>query len=515
MPDLSPAAKQVCELLEDANRLMGRGEPGWQCALDAARQIADQITDPVSADDARTRLAILDAQVSQSNGDLEQSLNQIDLALAAIARQRVRLPDEQTRLNDHEWTALLNRCQVLQAMGDVSAATAVADQCLELAAASLDPIRNTLATLNTVAGLALSAEDYPRAVLLYTQLVDQSRRHSLDDLLWPLVGLAQSQYLLGELAGARHTAARALAICAGDVTAQANLAQLLGLIELAQGNSGAAAHHLSAFAQQCANPDFLLDPRQQLEAAKAEAIMSHNAGHCSSARSQYDAAVDQARKGPDPAALIGALIQLSGATQDCALVGETADREATHQAALSQLDEARNIAVRLARPLITARIDVLYAKYLNQWQELLAPSVRDSLREPLEKCLPAVVFFHAFRLTADSSDARDALARQYGQEATELAMSLAFALGDKLTVAEIIELCSASAQFAPAEQVTDMADLPAISGNSPEEPRLVMSAQLAWPLLLDQRRLVLAEAAAKAHQRYGLELPVSAPIPTW
>lgn len=553
MPDLTPEAVTVRSLVEELAGLMQRGQPGWRDLLDRARAVQATITDHASRCDAELRIANIDHLAAMYAGDPRTALRHLDRCLAIIDDLRSAAPEhELSRLNDHEWGVRLNRCQVWQALGDLDRAQADVDRGLEMAEASLQPDAHRVMTLVSAAAIRVEREDWPGALALYTDLVEQCRRHAPDDLGTALLGLAQCQARTGAWDEASRNADRAEALLSGDVSSLASLHQLRGHIALGRHDMAGAEHHLAAHAAFTDEHAGLLDAHHRAEAVKARAFAAHSRGDLKLACRIYRDEIAAARVArtvaettPSGAAvadtatmrLIGALTQGSGAVQDLGLsrLPSRFGRRSPslHAEALAMTDEARGLALAAGRRLLAAALDVQYAKYVAQWHERVTPASAPKVLPALERCLAATVFLHHNSYLGERSEDRRAAAGKYAAEAFDISFALAFRLGLSGIVAELIELRCATGELPGASDPAGpvgLGDLGALGDdNRPDagpgtadslgasltaEVRRGLLLAPPPPLRFTPDRTVLAEAFGAARQ-YGMGVDERAPLDSW
>ncbi|MGJ3508390.1 hypothetical protein [Enemella sp. A6] len=436
MSQLNRQARRVRTMVEEMAALINAGDPRWRKVLAKAQQQAAEITDPYSADDATSRLALVAHHERLLAGDFDGARAWLHRALAAIGRQRGR-SDEQQRLDDHEWTVHLNLCQLEQLTGDWEAAHASARTAVELAPATVNPDKSHRHSLVTLAALDLARQRFPEAIAGYQQAVELFRAAEPSELGVVLLGLAQAQMQSGALAAAEGNLDRAEPLLAGNPEGLAGLQQARAFIAMVSRSPG-AAEEMRAFAAQVGEGTEF-NPIHRQQARQADAHAEHVDGDPVEAKQRFDRVVARARAEGDPVGLADALIRSSAATQDLALV--TTDPETAtglHRAALAQATEAREIIAARERPLKLASIDVALADYVGQWHQVVDGISLPVLRAALTRADAAAAELRAAALRGDTAAARRDFAALHAGHGFEVACDLAFRLGDKETLARLI-----------------------------------------------------------------------------
>ncbi|RRJ88731.1 hypothetical protein EG850_00880 [Gulosibacter macacae] len=504
-PEFTADAVRVRELLEQAARLIDAGDPNWQTSFVAAQQLAATVTEPVSADDARSRIALFAHHLFVQAGDFSGALDQLADAQAAITRQRER-GLEAVRLNDHEWGLRMSRSAVYQASHDLDSAARETAAALDLAPHTLQPEQRHAAALTSLGAIELLREHYPQARDLYLEATARARAARQPELLGSaVIGLAQAQLLCGEItaAGATLTRADALATTITDraaimqlraaVAAQAPLAAQEDLV--AREDFAARATATDAYAEYVETHAEFLDPRHHANASQARAHREHLDERVMLAREGYASAFRAAQASGDDLGAVTAAFRLAAATQDAALA--TTD-SALHVEAVELLAQTRPLALTLGLPLLAAAMDVAVANFIRQW-ELDAPEPSPQrIASAAGLALTAAVFLTRAVFIAEDARLRQDFVRQYAELAYEIGFELSFERGDHESVAELIELRAAGAEFSRSGALGSR-----------------LAATAPPPLQFHPQRLLLAEANATAEQLYALEPDPRPAIPTW
>ncbi|HIT76207.1 MAG TPA: hypothetical protein IAA98_11520 [Candidatus Avipropionibacterium avicola] len=545
MPELTAEAIEVRDLVAQVAGNLERRRGVWAPTLERARQLAATITDPISGPDARMRIATIDHLLALRADQPGEALRLLDECLAgieglrALHRERGSEEAEFTRLNDHEWGVRLNRCQVLQVLGDWDGARDDVQRSLAMADASLQPHHHRSASLVSAVAIGLEREEFAEALALAQDNVRLCREHQPDAMGTALLTLAQVQARLGDNAAATTNADRAEPLIIDDPTAMANLHQLRALVAMAQRDLTGAEHHFADYAAHTADHHEVMDRHHRHEAATGRAFLLHSRGDLRGARKEYLAEVERARAGDDPVRLAGALCQLSGVTQDIALsklslTRITGRRRTMHEQALAEVDQASEHAEAAGRRHLTAGLDVQWAKYVAQYQQFVDPHDLRSVQRGLERCLPATVFLHHATFSVSTASGRRAMAHRHAAEAFTIAFALAFVLGAKEVVAELIELRCAAGQFRvdveatrdeespTSNDIVELGDLDDDAGGAdtlgPADTAGAPAGVLLAPpppLLFDPGRIVLTEAFGQASRRYGLPADDRSPVASW
>ncbi len=534
MPELTPEAIEVRDLVVDVAGALDRRRAAWQPALDRARALAATITDPLSGPDARMRVANIDHLLALRAGDPAAAMTHLDSCLGIIDQLRAWHHEhdsdqaELIRLNDHEWGVRLNRCQVWQALGDWDEAWVDVERSLALAEVSLEPAKHKAMSLLSASAIKLETDQFADAIRLAEQQVELSRRDSPDTLGQALLSLAQAQARVGAYADASTSAERAAPLIADDVTAMASLHQLRGFLAMAGRDMAAAERHFADHADHTAHHAEALTPDHRSEAAKSRAFLLHSKGKLTEARREYQAEVERSRESGDPIRLAAALCQLSGVTQDIALSRITFRSSSMHEQALVEVNEAQQHAAAADRRHLAAGLDVQYAKYIAQFHETVTRRNADAMVAGLERCLAATVFLHRSTFRVPTARGRRAMAERHTSEAFDICFALAFRLGVKELVAELIELRCAAGQFqseaaGPTEPgaatVVELDDLDGpnastLGGAAAGASRVLLAPPP--PLLFSPERVVLTEAFDNASRRYGVRGHDDRPaVATW
>lgn len=526
MPELTPEAIEVRDLIVDVAGALDRRRAAWQPSLERARALAATITDPVSGPDARMRVANIDHLLALRDGDPTTAMSHLDSCLAIVDHLRAWHLEhgsdaaELTRLNDHEWGVRLNRCQVWQSLGDWDRAWADVESSLRLAEVSLEPAKHKAMSLVSASAIKLETDQFAEAIDLARQQVELARKDSPDTVGTALLSLAQTQARVGAYAEAVTTVDRAEPLLAGDVTAMASVHQLRGFLAMARHDLPGAEHHFAEYAEHTNDHAEVLEPHHLAEAAKGRAFLLHSQGRLREARREYQTEVERSRAAGQPIALASALCQLSGVTQDIALSRTTLRSTRMHEQALAEVDEAQQCAATAGRWHLAAGLDVLAAKYLAQFHETVTRRNVDAMTAGLERCLAATVFLHQSTFSVPTAQGRRAMADRHTSEAFDICFALAFRLGIKELVAELIELRCAAGQFhtdgsvphdGGAADVVELDDLDGPDASTlgameiPASPATVLLAPPP-PLLFSPGRIVLTEAFDHASLRYGAAL---------
>lgn len=434
---LSPPAVQVRDILESLAPLINAGDPGWRALFAEAQRIASTITDPFSADDARSRIAVIASYERQLCGDYAGALAWLKEGVAAVDRQRGRVSGEDAlrRLTDHECVDQLNICQLAQSVQDWPTAEAALARLVEIAPHSLEPGSWGRMVLPTRAALLLGKGELVAALAQYREAAEVYRAEEPERLGPILLGLAQTQMMMGSFAEAARGLDRAEPLVQGDADLIANLRQARAFIASATGQDSAAElqrAYAGAVTEESA-------PLHRAEAAKSAAYAQHLEGDLLGARTHFESVVAAAREAGDPDRLANALLRASTATQDLALTtADPADAEGIHLAALAQLAEAREIVEGLGQLLKLASIDVTQAEYITQWNHTVDGTTVRLLRSALTKAEEAGAALRAASLLPESAAERRDFAALHSARAFEVACELAFSLGDKDTLARLI-----------------------------------------------------------------------------
>lgn len=425
------------DILESLAPLINAGDPGWRTLFAEAQRIASTITDPFSADDARSRIAVIASYERQLSGDYAGALGWLKEGVAAVDRQRGRVSGEDAlrRLNDHECVDQLNICQLAQSVQDWPTAQAALDRLAELAPLSQKPADWARIVLPTRAALFLAQGDLVAALAHYRQAAEVYRAVEPERLGPILLGLAQTQMMMGSFAEAARGLDRAEPLLHGEADLIANLRQARAFIASATGQDSAADLQ-RAFVGAVTDESL---PTHRAEAAKSAAYAHHLEGDLSGARAHFETVVAEARGSGDPDRLANALLRASTATQDLALTtADPVDAEGIHHAALAQLAEAREIVEGLGQPLKFASIDVMHAEYLTQWHHTVDGTTVRLLRSALMRVEKAGAVLRAASLLPGSAAERRDFAALHSARAFDVACELAFSLGDKDTLARLI-----------------------------------------------------------------------------
>ncbi|NLT29203.1 MAG: hypothetical protein GXX86_01920 [Propionibacterium sp.] len=436
MSKLNAEAVRVREMTEQMAELVAVGDSRWRDLLAEAQRIASGITDPWSADDATTRLAVLSHHERLLAGDAPGARGFLHAALAAIGRQRGRSSNRE-RLDDHEWSVWANLCQVEQFAGDAEAAAEAAGRAVELAPRTIDPARAHRHSLIMLAALDLARSRYSEAIAGYQQAADLCRAEDPGELGVVLLGLAQAQMQAGSLEAATVNLDRAEPLLAGNAEGLAGLQQARAFIAMVSRTPG-AADEMRAYAARV-GVGSELNPLHRGQARQAYAHAEHIDGDPAEAKRHFDRVVARARTENDPTALADALIRSSAATQDLALV-TTDPTTATglHRAALSLATEARDIVAGQDRPMKLASIEVTLADYVSQWHQTVDGISLPLLRAALSRVDVAAAELRAVALRAETAAARRDFAGLHAAHGFDVACELAFRLGDKETLSRLI-----------------------------------------------------------------------------
>ncbi|HNP56963.1 MAG TPA: tetratricopeptide repeat protein [Gordonia sp. (in: high G+C Gram-positive bacteria)] len=534
MVHLDDDAIEVRGLIEELAVQLQSGDPQWTATLARARTIADVVADPRSRIDAQMRVANIDHVLSLNSGDVGAALAHLDRCLGLVAQARdidVGEADHR-RLDEQEWGLRLNRCQVLQAMDDIDGADAEVVFALELASNTTDAQRNRAMTLCSVAAIAVEREQWGRALRFAGEAVDECAAHSPESLGVALLNLAQSHARIGDYDEAERVADRAEGVVE-DVSSQAALAHLRGYIAMGRKDAERAAELFGEYAATArAHADFL-EPHHRSESAKALGIGLH-AHDPDAAREHFLAVVEQERGAASPMTLVAALIQASGATQDCALAAlDGAEAEALHAHAVALVDEAAEVSLAQHRFAMAAVCDLTRVRYVVQSHPRVTVDNGRVLREALDTVLAAAVYLLHVGFASSKHVQRRHFCAERSDEAFNLAFDLAARMGETGVVAQLVEMRSAtpavsSAAFSrPAVSASvdsvlsetawsdGLVEVMAGDGRSPdagEYPTLVVAAPPR--LLLDANTVVLGDAFDVAEQRYGL-VDDRPPVTTW
>lgn len=534
MVELDGDAIEVRRLVEVLAGQLQSGDARWESTLARARALSDAVADPRSRSDAQLRVANIDHVLSLNSGDAVGALAHLDrcLELLAWARDVDVAAADQRRLDEQEWGVRLNRCQVLQAMGDIEAADADVIFALELASNTDNADRNRAMTLCSVAAIAVEREQWARALRFAREAVDECVAHGVDALGVALLNLAQSHARIGDHDEATRIADRAEGVIA-DIQTRTALAHLRGYIAMSRKDTERAAELFAEYAASAQAHAALLEPHHRSESAKAVGFGLSARADLDGARRHYLAVVETARTEASPMTLVAALVQASGATQDCALVVDDAAMAARrHSEACEMICAAADIALVEQRFSMAAVCDVTHARYVDQFHATADPGSRATLRMALDKVLAAAVYLHHVGFASSRHTERRHFAAERGEAAFALAFSLAFRLGESDVVAQLVELRCAPAFFAPVPNGSvasrssaqnpfgdvwreDVAEL--MVGDVPwpatdDVAALVISAPP--PLLLTFGSVVLGDAFDVAEQRFGLSEDRT-PVRTW
>lgn len=533
MVQLDDDAIEVRRLIEVlAGQLQG-GDSQWQVTLARARAVADGMSQSRSKVDAQLRVANIDHVLSLNSGDVAQALAHLDRCVELIASVRDVDVDEadQRRLNEQEWGVRLNRCQVLQAMDDIDAADADVVFALELAAQSDNVGRNRAMTLCSVAAIAAEREQWSRALTFAREAVDECARHAPASVAMALLNLAQAHARIGDYDEATRVADRAEGVV-GDIQSQASLEHLRGYIAMGRNDTERAAELFAEYATTAAAHADQLEPHHRSESAKAVGFGLHAHDDVVGARAHYLSVVEEARTDASPMTLVAALVQASGATQDCALgAADTSEAEQLHAQAGELICEAAELAIGAQRFSMAAVCDVTHVRYIDQFHREVTAANQQVLRKALAKVLAAAVYLHHVGFASSRHAERRHFAAQRSAEAFALAFALAVRLGASDVVAQLVELRCAAAFFAasplargvtaPAAGQPDeawsanIADLMVGDASTPlvdDGAALVVTAPP--PLLLTADTVVLGDAFDVAEQRFGLSEDRD-PVSTW
>ena len=280
-----------------------------------------------------------------------------------------------------------------------------------------------------------------------------------------------------------------------------------------------------------AHADFL-EPHHRSESAKALGIGLH-AHDPDAAREHFLAVVEQERGAASPMTLVAALIQASGATQDCALAAlDGAEAEALHAHAVALVDEAAEVSLAQHRFAMAAVCDLTRVRYVVQSHPRVTVDNGRVLREALDTVLAAAVYL----LHVGFASSKHVQRRHFCAERSDEAFNLAFDLAARMVrpvssrnswkcavqPQPFHQLPSRPAVSASVDSVLSetawsdgLVEVMAGDGRSPdagEYPTLVVAAPPR--LLLDANTVVLGDAFDVAEQRYGL-VDDRPPVTTW
>lgn len=536
MVRLDDDAIEVRRLIEVLAGQLQTGDPHWSSTLEQARRIADAARDPRSRVDAQLRVANIDHVLSLNAGDVAGALAHLDRCLTLIASVREVDTDEadQRRLNEQEWGVRLNRCQVLQAADDIDGADADVIFALELASNTDNAGRNRAMTLCSVAAIATEREQWSRALTFAREAVDECGVHCPESLGVALLNLAQAHARIGDYDEASRIADRAEGVV-GDIQAEAALAHLRGFIAMGRKDTERAAQLFAEYAASAAEHAELLEPHHRSESAKAVGFGLHVGADVVAAREHYLRVVEQARSDASPMTLVAALVQASGATQDCALSADSvAEAVEFHAQADELIGEAAELALTQHRFGMAAVCDLTQARYVSQFHPHGTEANREVLRAALARVLAAAVYLHHASFASNRHAERRHFTAERSTEAFATAFGLAERLGASDVIAQLVELRCAAAAFATTSSragnlVAYPADVEAtggaawsenlsdlMAGGAPatvaDEAALVVTAPP--PLMLTADTMVLADALAAAKHRFGL-VEERAPVSTW
>lgn len=532
MVRLDDDAIEVRRLIEVLAGQLQRGDAQWSSTLERAREIADAATEPRSRVDAQLRVANIDHVLSLNAGDVAQALAHLDRCLELIASVRDVDTDEadQRRLNEQEWGVRLNRCQALQAADDIDGADADVVFALELASHTDNAGRNRAMTLCSVAAIAAEREQWARALAFAREAVDECAVHCPESLAVALLNLAQAHARIGDYDEATRIADRAEGVV-GDIATEAALAHLRGFIAMGRKDTERAAELFAEYAAAAVRHADLLEPHHRSESAKAVGFGLHVREELSAAREHYLEVVTRARSDASPMTLVAALVQASGATQDCALSAGDAQ---LHTQANEFIGEAAELALTQQRFGMAAVCDLTHARYVSQFHPRVTEANRDALRAALARVLAAAVYLHHASFASNRHAERRHFTAERSGEAFAIAFSLADRLGASGIVAQLVELRCAAAAFTTSSSYSGppvvhpaavdtvagatwsehLVDL--MSGDGPaaaaDAAALVVAAPP--PLMLTGDTMVLGDALGVARDRFGLA-DDRAPVTTW
>lgn len=435
---LNAQAVRVRELVEEAATLLATGDSRWRRVFTEAQRHAADNPEPFSMDDSITRLALLSSHACLVAGDGAGALDELDTALAAIARQRSRVTDEQAlaRLADHEWVSQLNRSQMAMAFDNWEVVDDALARCEELSSSTLDPAGRRRQLMVSVAAADLARNRITKAREGYQRAVAVFRKEDPASMGIVLMGLAQAEMLSGSFDEAERNIDRAEPLLGNDADALANVRQARAFIAAQRGEVEAAAERKREYARAASGE---LHPTHQRNADMAAAHADHLDGALAEAKRGFDDAVAKARATGHPPTISAALARASMATQDLALATEDREvAEGLHHAALAQLTEARDLLDEEEEPLRIAGIDVAMSDIVAQWHQDVDGLNVGLLGSALQRVDEAVRVLRAASLAADSAPARRDFAKLHAAHGFEVACTLAFRLGDKETLSRLI-----------------------------------------------------------------------------
>ena len=460
MVELDDEAVRVRRLVEILAGQLQAGDPQWSATLEQARTVATTITDPRSRIDARLRVANIDHVISLNAGDVSGALGHLDRCLELIGAARVVdvAEADQRRLDEQEWGVRLNRSQALQAIGDIDGADAECVVALDLASRTGNAGRHRAATLCTVAAIASEREQWSRALRYATEAVDECAAHNPAALGVALVNLAQAHAAIGDYDEASRVADRAEAVV-DDVQSGAALAHVRGYIAMGRKDVERAAELFGEYAESAKEHADFLEPHHRSESLKALGFGVHRRDPLG-AREHYLVVVERIRAEEGaPMTLVAALVQLSGATQDCALTEvDPVTAQAWHEEAVGLVAQAADLALAHNRPTMAAVCDLTGVRYAEQFFREATAVNRPALRAALATVLAAAVYLHHASFSSSHHAQRRHFAAERGTEAFALAFVVAARLGAGDVIAELVELRSAAAFFIPTRGVRDIGD---------------------------------------------------------
>lgn len=437
MPELTPRAVEVRDELGEIAQLFARGDLRWQARLAKISESVDHIDDPFSRDDATMRVALFRHAALLHAGDPAGARAQLDLSEAALTRLGQFVTDDagRRRHTDQLWTLIYNRAQLEQATGDFEQAAALGERCRALAGDTMDPAQRIRQSMVLNAATALARQDFVAAMSEYEQAVDRYRAEEPAGLSVVLLGLAQAQLMAGRLEEAERSADRAESLLGADLDQQLALQQLraqLGFLRQRADSADGLAGYAGAVDERASRA-------QRQLGAQAAVTSLHASGDLAAAREAALALVDETRAGGDPDALSNALLRLAAVTQDLALTTHGDEGTALHHAALAALQQAADRVAHQQLPLQAARIEATGADFVAQWHPVVDGTNIQLLRVALDRARAAAQRLEAFAATAETAPERRDLAIQYSEQPVRVAFDLAFRLGEKVILSELIE----------------------------------------------------------------------------
>ncbi len=432
---------------EEASSKMRAGDDSWRET--PAHWNSTKLTNSEQCSNGVSELSDLLLEFPQvtREANLALSIDVLHGALSTIERKKLKVddPSQLMRLEDQQWAITFSVAQSLRFANKLEEAEKRVAALEELAPRTLEPVQRTFLTKIERAALFMCQGQHNQAAIAYRNIQALARSLGTSYLGIVLLGVAQTEMMLGDYAAAELNLNRAEPLIGEDPNHAPTLQLTRAYLRLLSAHPEWVSSVSLAIAQ-IGTTIVTVEPQVSKQIMLIQAHRLHLEGRHDEALHTLEECAALAYDQHDVCFFSDVLQQQAFVHQRLAHATSDVDEAAQHhRIAMRKLSQARAIRQEHGHKLSTASIDVTAAEYIVQWHDRYHGASHNELREAFQRIIAAMRTIYSVSQSIAESRTRYRFVRSRLRHAFEAACSLALFLGDTPALSALI--VEATAQY--------------------------------------------------------------------